>query len=483
MRRKIADPRYAFLALILVTACCAVIVPRNGWSKRWGPLVPHKSFPGDCSICHVPERWDVLRSDFAFDHAKETGHPLEGAHADAACLRCHNDFGPVSAYVARGCSGCHLDPHQSRLGKDCRQCHDERSWEPEGLVREHARTRFPLFGAHAATACVLCHKRAPTGDFSGEPTRCEQCHQRDYQNARNPDHVASGFSRDCETCHSPVDWHAVRFSHDSFPLVGGHSRVACNQCHANGVFKGTPTACYACHASDYDRAPDHRASGFPLTCDECHTVNGWDRASIRHDFFPLVLGHAALSCEQCHTGGQLTAIPAQCSSCHLDDYNTAPNHVDSNFPQTCESCHTIAGWEGAAIDHSFFPLAGGHSGLACTRCHTSGQLGKIPAQCSSCHQADFNTAPNHVEFAFPQTCDSCHTIQTWQGAPLNHRFPLTGPHAVSCTTCHTGGGSSAYTCFNCHEHDQARMDDKHRQVNGYVYSSPSCVACHPNGRN
>src|SRR6266850_4423260 len=73
---------WAFLALD-----CAVIAPPNGWSKRWGPLVAHRTFPGDCGICHVPNRWDMLKEGFSFDHEKETGFALEGAHSRAVCLR------------------------------------------------------------------------------------------------------------------------------------------------------------------------------------------------------------------------------------------------------------------------------------------------------------------------------------------------------------------------------------------------------------
>src|SRR3990172_6737163 len=87
-----------FLLLALLTALilvnCRSATLRHGWDQRWGPLVLHRSFPGDCGICHVPDRWDVLRDDFSFDHEKQAGYPLEGAHAQAACLRCHNDRGP-----------------------------------------------------------------------------------------------------------------------------------------------------------------------------------------------------------------------------------------------------------------------------------------------------------------------------------------------------------------------------------------------------
>ena len=91
------------LAIVLGVVTCATLKrqKRNGWSKSWGPLVPHKTFPADCGLCHVPDRWDVLKEEFGFDHAKKTGVALEGAHATAACLRCHNDFGPVTVYTDR----------------------------------------------------------------------------------------------------------------------------------------------------------------------------------------------------------------------------------------------------------------------------------------------------------------------------------------------------------------------------------------------
>ena len=134
------------------------------WNKDWGPLVPHTTFPRDCSLCHVSRRWDVLREDFKFDHLKETGHKLEGAHADASCLRCHNDRGPARLFSARGCGGCHIDPHKSTMGRDCTRCHGQESWQlrtTQGRqVADHARTRFPLTGMHAVLRCDQCHLKA-----------------------------------------------------------------------------------------------------------------------------------------------------------------------------------------------------------------------------------------------------------------------------------------------------------------------------------
>ena len=175
--------------------------PRPQWSEEWGPMVPHHTFPADCSLCHYPDQWDVIRDDFEFDHAKETGFALEGAHAGASCLRCHNDRGPVEVYMERGCGGCHVDPHGSTLGFDCEKCHGQTWWEPQGLITEHNRLRFPLMGAHALADCEACHERATVGEFRGAPVECHLCHQREARLAQ-PNHVINGWIRGCEECHS-----------------------------------------------------------------------------------------------------------------------------------------------------------------------------------------------------------------------------------------------------------------------------------------
>jgi len=407
--------RVLVLAVVFGAVTCGTLrTKRNGWNKRWGPLVPHKTFPSDCGLCHVPDRWDVLKDDFGFDHKKETGVTLEGAHATAACLRCHNDFGPVQVYVERGCSGCHADIHQARLGADCEKCHTQRNWHPEGLVAEHARTSFPLVGAHLAAACENCHVRAPTGDYRGTPTQCEFCHQDDLARATSPDHMAQDWTRDCGRCHFPTGWSGAAFIHNFFPLTGGHGGLDCTRCHAPGDFGGLSTACVSCHVDDFQRAPDHVALG---------------------------------------------------------------------FPQTCEDCHTIQTWQGATFPHTFFPLSGGHSGLDCARCHTSGTVGPLPTACISCHADDFQRAPDHVDLNFPQTCEDCHTIQTWDGANFSHSFPLRGDHNVDCTVCHDTGSTQQFTCIVCHDHNQTKMDDKHDEVSGYAYQSSACLQCHPSGKD
>ncbi|MCP4452292.1 MAG: hypothetical protein GY809_12585, partial [Planctomycetes bacterium] len=269
------------LAVVLLTNCRPLSL-RQGWSRQWGPLVPHKSFPGDCGICHVPDRWDTVRDDFSFDHAQETGYALEGAHAQAACLRCHNDRGPIQVYLARGCGGCHPDPHASSMGLECERCHSQDVWEPTGLIAEHAVTRFPLMGSHAITPCESCHAGAPAGQFMGAATQCDLCHQEALARAVDPDHAGNGWVVDCQRCHTPIDWTGANIQHDFFALSGGHGGLDCSECHTSDLFTGLSSDCYTCHSADYLGAQDHDSLSLSHDCTECHSTAAWTPASFDH---------------------------------------------------------------------------------------------------------------------------------------------------------------------------------------------------------
>jgi len=174
-RRRCCLGLFAAVAIVVFLNCRSSDL-RQSWSGRWGPLVSHKTFPGDCGICHTMQRWDVLREDFSFDHEKQTGYRLSGTHAMAACLRCHNDRGPVRAYTALGCGGCHHDPHASALGADCQSCHGQQNWKPVGPVAKKVRMRFHLIPAHSVPPCQSCHTRT-AADLSPPTTvPCEPCH-------------------------------------------------------------------------------------------------------------------------------------------------------------------------------------------------------------------------------------------------------------------------------------------------------------------
>ena len=204
----------AALTMVALVVACSIHGPAGGSLHRWwsgfGPVLPHDTFPTDCKLCHVGETWNELTDNFSFDHAAQTGFPLGGAHRRAACLHCHNDRGPVAVFQAKGCAGCHEDVHYGELGSGCTSCHVETSWYPVGQVERHDMSRFPLVGAHRATACHRCHPGAFTGNFMPTDNDCLGCHRDDLRRAINPPHIGLGWVDSCERCHVPTSWSHAR---------------------------------------------------------------------------------------------------------------------------------------------------------------------------------------------------------------------------------------------------------------------------------
>ncbi len=456
-------------------------------------------FPRTCDSCHSTTAW---RPAAAVDHSK-TRFPLTGAHLGVDCARCH--VGGRFTGTPTDCWSCHQasfngtrNPNHAGAGfaRTCESCHTTTAWRPANF--DHSRTAFPLTGGHTRVDCTRCHTG---GRYKGTPTDCWSCHQANYNGTSNPNHASAGFPKTCESCHTSNAWKPANFDHSrtAFPLTGGHTRVDCTRCHTGGRYKGTPTDCWSCHQANYNGTsnPNHASAGFPKTCESCHTTNAWKPANFDHSrtAFPLTGGHRSVDCTRCHTGGRYAGTPTDCWSCHQAIYNgtSNPNHASAGFPKTCESCHTTNAWKPANFDHNrtAFPLTGGHRSVDCTRCHTGGRYAGTPTDCWSCHQANYNgtSNPNHRTAGFPTTCQQCHTTNAWRPASFDHDgayFPIySGKHRgkwSSCQDCHVSSNNyRAFECINCHEHNRADMDSKHRGVGGYQYSSASCYRCHPRG--
>lgn len=483
-----------WLLVWFLVVACVNLVPRQGWDAAAGPVVPHDSFPGDCSLCHVEGNWHTLRADFAFDHGARTGVVLQGAHEHAGCLLCHNDRGPVQQFAARGCGGCHEDPHMQRLGANCQDCHDERTWYPREAIVLHDRTRFPLVGAHAAAACFRCHPGAQVGNFAGAFVECSQCHRDDYLRTQDPNHTAVGFAETCEQCHLPTGWQSARFDHPaSFPLTFGHAGRRCGDCHTTpNSFTGLSTACASCHTGDFTATsePNHAAAGFGTDCAQCHDTRLWQRTNWPHPgSFALTFGHAGRRCSECHANQVYSGTSSDCVSCHLDTYQGTqnPNHGAAGFGTDCAGCHGTAAWRGGTVVHpASFPLTNAHQ-RACTACHQGGVYAGLNPACASCHLTAYQGAqnPNHVAFQMSQQCEQCHGTTTWGQGTWTHAFPITsGPHHLACFDCHNNAGNRlAFSCIDCHEHRQSEANSEHQGVSGYVWASASCYQCHPTGHH
>jgi len=316
-------------------------------------------------------------------------------------------------------------PHGENFNISCSVCHSEKGWylDKDIYSFDHNKTELPLTGVHIKTDCKACH---PTLIFADAKVDCNACHIDIHQ---------ATTGSDCSRCHTPTSWLVNNITEihmmSRFPLLGAHRTADCTDCHKSESmvrFDVIGINCVDCHLQEYQSTsnPNHAESGFSEDCSSCHSINAfsWEGAGFNHNFFPLVQGHSALNCTDCHTTGNYSDASPVCNSCHQSDYlaTTNPNHTTSGFPQDCELCHSLApDWTPSRFtqhDSQFFPIYSGR------------------------HKDEWS----------------------------------------SCTECHNNPSNySQFTCLSCHEHNKTDMDSKHREENGYSYDSASCYRCHPRG--
>lgn len=434
---------------------------------------PHRGSIGPaCETCHSTKApFAAARS--TFDHAKAR-FPLTGAHQSVKCESCHKTtvFRPTAFST---CSSCHADPHENKFRAACSTCHTPERWTTRSV--EHARTGFPLNGAHARVACASCH-------VSGRMTTpvrhdtCSTCHTDVHRGS---------VKGDCKTCHTETSFKPAPFDHlarTGLALDGKHIGVACAKCHttasADSVplaqrvvdFSGADRRCVTCH-----RSVDPHKGDFGQACDSCHKTATFDVKAFTHAGLPDFYdgAHRPVSCDKCH-------VPPRRPTATGPDYPTTACslcHRDVHFGQVgaaCESCHRVdsAAFKAVAFSHgrAAFPLTGKHAEIECAKCHKTEArafpagdgsamvLKPIDTQCRACHQ-DVHLGQLNRD------CQSCHTTTAFKIAAFAHKGLedfFAGFHGkYGCDACHKPaladfprgrGVATRYlvgrACLNCH---------------------------------
>jgi hypothetical protein len=172
--------------------------------------------------------------------------------------------------ISRACDACHTDAHERRLGDDCSDCHSTRAWEDTRTAERHRRTRFPLTGMHAVIDCGACHVRTSERTWSDVPSDCFACHEDDYRRDIHPVHEGD-----------PNDPSVTPLSRD------------CAQCHR-------PTA-WSPAVVVPSQLPRIAAA----------------RSTLLHDVkFPIRWGkHRGASCDSCHPAAGTPRL-VDCLGCH-----------------------------------------------------------------------------------------------------------------------------------------------------------------------
>ena len=188
--------------------------------------------------------------------------------------------------------------------------------------------------------------------------------------------------------------------------------------------------CIVCHVEDVQHALNPPHEGFPDTCGSCHSNDAWMPAAFMHSW-PLNGAHAMIEseCASCHVGDPpvYQGTPTVCVGCHQDDYDSSPFPGHSDYPTTCQDCHTTNAWTpavGGTHPENAFPIqAEPHSAYRndCVSCHDpelGSSVGGENADCVGCHDGDHTRAemdPKHREepdyplgAAPPNFCLDCH---------------------------------------------------------------------------
>lgn len=306
---------------------------------------------------------DVRTSPGPLSAAQPHGEALGGftSHADFhhECNHCH---APMHCVSPNRCQECHIKESQESHegtglhgllpGTDrCQNCHVEHQGSdvvisalPFDNIDHERLTGFSLDthrsgdGETPAT-CVDCHAQHR---FNAEAVDCVTCHAK-ADSAFVAEHTEV-FGEKCFDCHDGVD-RMVNFDHAQvFALEGAHGDVACEECHVDQMFVGTPQECVACHED-----PEVHAGQFGLDCSRCHTASAWTPAQLTRHVF--LLDH-----------GDEGEIP--CETCHVGSYTEYTCYADCHAPEQMQADHDEADkQDGAAFEN-------------CAECHPTGREGE-----------------------------------------------------------------------------------------------------------
>ncbi len=428
----------------------------------------HAEFEKECSICHEP-----LTTDLGMK-----------------CLECHEE---VNQQINAG-EGIHNQIGQVESCATCHPDHRGRDFDPTKaafLMFNHATTGFRLdyhqinFDA-SPMECAECHQN--NSNKSVDNQTCLTCHAS--QDKKFSANHTRNFGSDCLGCHDGAD-RMIGFEHASvgYALDGKHEQIKCTECHTGESLSDTPTACQECHSE-----PAEHQGVFEQSCETCHTPAGWlpvnlDGQSFTHRDtagFSLALHQKdyagqVITCKTCHPTDLRSFELNICIECHTQHDPVFMNDHQQQFSGTCLECHDGVDRLSNFDHNTFFALDGKHESAQCEECHAGKIYRGTPAECYQCHEE-----PEIHIGVFGQRCEYCHTSEAWSPAMLQkHPFPINhgledSSLQLQCDTCH-GATYYEYTCYNCHDHQQDEVAQKHTAAGIAEQDIPRCAECHPLG--
>ncbi len=302
------------------TDCVSCHTTNPGWTPA---TVNHDFFPltlghdiQDCNLCHTTANYADTSPDCVSCHqadyagTQNPNHNSSGFSTD--CVSCHttnpgwtpatvnHDFFPLTlGHDIQDCNLCHTTANYADASPDCISCHQtdyagtqnpnhnsagystdcvschttNPGWTPATINHDF----FPLTLGHNIQDCNLCHT---TGNYADASPDCISCHQSDYDQTNDPNHLAAHFPTDCIDCHTTnPGWTPATFDHDAtyFPIYTGKHREgeawnSCTECHTNPN-DYSYYSCFQCHRQNEmdDKHKDENGYAYiSALCLQCH---------------------------------------------------------------------------------------------------------------------------------------------------------------------------------------------------------------------
>ena len=303
-----------------------------------------------CAECHVDEHTSFRGAEVTAQQHSATGFALALPHDKVECSKCHTGDTFAARYpgrVQKDCRACHADTHKGQFDHEqrysqCTACHATTAFHPTAFdAAMHAKTKFPLTGAHDAVACARCHDdvKEDVRAFHGTTQKCGDCHEDVHKGAFDvagkPAEVRGKTG--CARCHDTAAFQPIRaenFDHalwTGYRLDGAHAKADCAKCHPQTtdaghkrLGKAIGKRCADCHQ---DKHQGQFSDGKGTDCARCHETVDFKKPKFDHDRdsrFRLDAQHALLDCSKCHHSYETPFGPlvrykplgVECGDCH-----------------------------------------------------------------------------------------------------------------------------------------------------------------------
>ena len=332
----------------------------------------------DIVLIHVPDNHTPPGNPG--DPQKPAGH----INTTNTCAACHDMTAPVQWLPVQ-----QVD-HAQVIGS-CISCHD--GTQASGKPANHINSSDLCDSCHLPGPSLWTPVAAASVNHSQVIGTCVSCHNGVIATGKSSTHPQSDDN--CESCHSVINWQP--FNNANTPGGG------------NGEPAPTPPPI------GQGKPPGHIAS--TNNCAACHTETiGQLPVSVDHK---QVLG----LCSDCH---QLSAT-----------------HTPTNIQ--CNACHSSSAWLPATdpVNNPDKPAGHINSSDQCRLCH--GDPGtnviitvdhsQVLGSCISCHNGVVASGKSSNHITTTDSCDACHTVQTWIPADafVDHTQVV-----GECVDCHNG---------------------------------------------